>query len=734
MVVVNNQLSGWQFIEAESFSAGYEGEKKVWDAVLNISQGTGFAIWGYFAFQHEECDRREIDILLVSQQLGIVIIEVKSIVIDNIRKIEGNNWKMQKFYKGKITPYAQAEKQGRAILKNCQKQELILRNKVKARAIVALPNITRTSWRQKGFDTQHTGCPPIIFEDDLNHSNLLTYIENNAILFHNTDNQQLNDQEWVALEKTILSPVPKNYVSNTALDITLSPRAKEIFNLKRWISDTDWEQVKIGIQIPPGPQRIRGMAGCGKTMLLCQKAARMHLCHPEWNIAFVFFTRSLYELVVESIDEWLMYFSGGKRCYDAKNSNLKVLHAWGSRDQEGLYRTICSAANVQPKTGKDYPGSPENKLAAACSELLKKTEIPQIFDAILIDEGQDLIFDNIYKVDGKQPFYWMAHQSLKAVDSEYPDLRRLIWAYDEAQSLNSLAVPTSKEIFGTELSNLLGGSGGGMYGKGIRKAHILSRSYRTPGNILIAAHAIGMGLLRTNGMLTGITTKKDWERIGYKVTQGDFRKTGDSITLERPLRNSPNPVPSNWNDSVISFNIYNSWEEELKETSLLIKHNIEVEGVSNQDILVIVLGEKFNDKNRLKEVAESLRSVELNYYIPTAPTINYFLAEGEYYLEQRNRFWCSDGITVSGVYRAKGHEASIVYVIGLDYVASKENNITIRNQLFVAMTRAKGWVNLSGTGSYQFYSELEQTIASANNLKFSFQFRRPHRDVTEVID
>lgn len=40
-------------------------------------------------------------------------------------------------------------------------------------------------------------------------------------------------------------------------------------------------------------QRIRGIAGSGKTVILCQKAALMHLKYPQWRIALVFF-REVY--------------------------------------------------------------------------------------------------------------------------------------------------------------------------------------------------------------------------------------------------------------------------------------------------------------------------------------------------------------------------------------------------------------------------------------------------------
>jgi superfamily I DNA and RNA helicase len=65
----------------------------------------------------------------------------------------------------------------------------------------------------------------------------------------------------------------------------------------------------------------------------------------------------------------------------------------------------------------------------------------------------------------------------------------------------------------------------------------MKRCYRTPGPILTVAHAIGMGLLRPEGMLSGFTRQRDWEAIGYQVLQGSFSSAGQTITLYRPPGN-----------------------------------------------------------------------------------------------------------------------------------------------------------------------------------------------------
>jgi superfamily I DNA and RNA helicase len=177
------------------------------------------------------------------------------------------------------------------------------------------------------------------------------------------------------------------------------------------------------------------------------------------------------------------------------------------------------------KAAKDVPyveaGSPLEKYGWVLKNLLQTLEaqgkeVTPFLDAILVDEGQDLVFDERYKYKGKQPFYWLAYQTLRPAQptqesllelgqspaGEEP-LRRLLWAYDEAQSLDSLLIPTARELFGEGLSDLVSG----QYPGGIRKSEIMHRCYRTPGPILVAAHALGMGPLRQGGMLTGITTR-----------------------------------------------------------------------------------------------------------------------------------------------------------------------------------------------------------------------------------
>lgn len=480
------------------------------------------------------------------------------------------------------------------------------------------------------------------------------------------------------------------------------------------------ENLEIAKQIPPGPQRIRGIAGSGKTVLLCQKAAYMHLQHPEWDIALVFFTRSLYDLMESQVDFWLRYFSNGKKKYSRQNQKLKVFHAWGAQEQNGLYRKICKAHGITPFPLDNNKNVPPEKLADVVIKLLEKTEIQPMFDAILIDEGPDLVVRDELKYEGKQPIYWMAWQALRPVDDKNPLQKRLIWAYDEAQSLHALNIPTAKELFGEEYTNLVKG----LYPGGIKKSIIMERCYR-PNQILTAAHAIGMGLLRSEGMLSGYTRKKDWENIGYQVT-GNFNK-GQEITLHRPSEKAPNPMPEIWQEPVLQFNVFETREAELNALAKNLENNLENDGLKpSRNLLVVVLGSDRDEAMELqKKVGEFLISKGIPIYIPTAGNIN----DLDPNKNNRDSFWQEGGVTISLIHRAKGNEAEMVYVVGFDRIAENESEVKQRNAIFVALTRARGWAVLSGIGEYPMYDEMRRVIASGD--RFTFTYRPPSRNLGE---
>ncbi|MBD2571338.1 DEAD/DEAH box helicase [Anabaena lutea] len=720
-MAVGIEEQGSKFITTEAIK-NQDGEQKVWDAIRSaFADRNCIGYWRYPIFSKAGEIRKEPDILIVDREFGVVVIEVKSINIDQIAAINGQQWQLENSDITETNPYQQAEHQLRALISYSDRETALWR-KVNGRNIVALPQITAEQWQQKGFD-KLPDIPPIIFQDQLGKVGLLERIQQANIVIPGTE---LEDKDWELLLSVIggtpvLRKQPRNQVTTTG-----KTRSSVIDSLREKLYEIDLQQEHIGKEIPAGPQRIRGIAGSGKTVLLCQKAAHMHLKHPDWDIALVFFTRSLYDLMIGLLDQWIKRFSCGEMHYDPKtNFKLQVFHAWGAREQPGLYRTICEYHGKRPGTVQNTnERQPNRGLIDLSKRLLEEITIEPMFDAILIDEGQDLVAEDDLKYEDKQAIYWLAYQSLRPVNEDKPEERRLIWAYDEAQSLDNLVVPKAKEVFGEKLGNLLNKQP--QYPGGIKRSEVMRRCYRTPGPILTSAHAIGMGLLRPEGMLTGITNKDDWNRIGYEV-KGDFRRVGKPITVNRQPQFSPNPIPELWGKPVLEFETYGSREAEMTALAENIMHNIVHDGLNpSRDILVLVLGSTYEAMELETYVASFLMEYDIDVYIPTALKLNDLVPQ--YPQNDPDKFWCDGGVTVSRITRAKGHEADMVYVVGFDNVARNESDVNFRNQLFVALTRARGWANLSGVGSYPMYDEMRKVIASGESFTFTYK-RPPKRDI-----
>lgn len=634
----------------------------------------------------------------------------------------------------------------------------MLKNKITASVIIGLPLIARHEWIERGFDPSHHACPPIIFGDELKKRDILLSIENYATIIERGGQKELDEEQWRSLKEILLGH-PKSSQTNPtdskAIDQSLGHVAEAgdkgikpgnkkeaLLGLASWISDVDHQQARIGLQIPPGPQRIRGIAGSGKTVLLCQKAARMHLQHPDWKIALVFFTRTLYELIPAEVNRWLQFISGGEREFDLATGNLKVIHAWGTKDKPGFYSILRDRARRSPQVKGKPVGRPEELLAMACRRLLEEDAIDHAYDAVLIDEGQDLSFDEEHKYEDKQAVYWLAWQSLRPVCEQTPNVKRLIWAYDEAQSLHSLRIPEYKEVFGPDLGPILSGQlSGPSYPGPILKNEVMRKCYRTPAPIITAAHGIGMGLLRLQGMLSGYTSKAGWEGIGYKVINGDFRQPGKQVTLKRPEKNSPNPIPDLSTQQVIRFDSYATREEQLDALVEQVRTNTQVQGLTlSRDQLIVLVGP--DSQSTIEPVVRSasvtaqqqriaihLQQAGISFYVPGCSEPNTLSKTDR---ANPDRFWCDDAITISTTYFAKGHQAPQVYVLGLEALAEDESNITLRNQLFVALTRSTAWASMSGLrhpetgGDFLFYQEIRQVLESGDTFKFIYR-RLPTR-------
>ena len=186
------------------------------------------------------------------------------------------------------------------------------------------------------------------------------------------------------------------------------------------IANLDNRQSKAVIETVEGVQRIRGLAGSGKTIVLALKAAYLHAQHPEWNIAITFNTRSLKGQFKSLINTFYIEQTNEEPDWD----KLQIIHAWGAPGgltQNGLYFNYCVTHQVDYldyNTARFRFGKYDT-FGNVCEKAITDTKIfNPLFDVILVDEAQDF----------SPSFLRMCYEFLK-------EPKRLVYAYDELQNL-----------------------------------------------------------------------------------------------------------------------------------------------------------------------------------------------------------------------------------------------------------------------------------------------------------
>ena len=98
-----------------------------------------------------------------------------------------------------------------------------------------------------------------------------------------------------------------------------------------------------------------------------------------------------------------------------------------------------------------------------------------------------------------------------------------------------------------------------------------------------------------------------------------------------------------------------------------------------------------------------------------------------------------DSIAIANIYRSKGNESPMVYVMNAQHCVAAHRLATVRNILFTAITRSKAWVRICGWGASMTKLQDEIESIQNNNYRLTFQLptdeelesmRQIHRDLT----
>jgi superfamily I DNA and RNA helicase len=477
---------------------------------------------------------------------------------------------------------------------------------------------------------------------------------------------------------------------------------QEIANLDRW-------QNHAAIESPDGPQRIRGLAGSGKTIVLALKAAYLHTRHPDWEIAITFQTRSLYQQFTDLVRRFTFEHTQDEPDW----SKLHIIHAWGSQSQPGLYAQIAMAHNLEPKNfgyGQQKYGR-QKAFEGVCQELLahiQKRKSPPLYDALLIDEAQDFPIS----------FFQLAYQVVKAP-------KRIVWAYDELQNLSDYRMAPPEELFGRDRQGQPLVTLENKEGKP-RQDIILPVCYRNTPWALATAHALGFGIYRQKSLVQYFDDPELWDKMGYELLNGDYTP-GHQVTMTRKKEASPSYFQELLQPAdAVQCHIFSSAEEQAAWVAASIKKDIERDELEASDILII-LPEAYTAQSDALPIITALRQAGLQAHLTGVNS-------------SKDEIFLDNSIAIAHIHRAKGNEAPMVYLLNSQYGFEGPELIKRRNALFTAITRSRAWVRVCGYGPAMadLKVEIERVIQNEFKLEFTVphpdelaQIRKIHRDRTK---
>ena len=415
-----------------------------------------------------------------------------------------------------------------------------------------------------------------------------------------------------------------------------------------------------------GIQRIRGMAGSGKTIVLARKAAQLHLDYPDWNIVVTYSTRSQKNQLEKLIRDYYDRLSDGESINEGK---IRVMHAWGSATANGLYYEICLRNELQPLNygqAKSLFHSSKDIYEKLCGRVLESAKsLKKEYDCILVDEAQDF----------KKNFFKLC---LKVVKED-----RIVYAYDELQNLGGESMDTPNKLFGKKVSH----------------DTPLRVCYRNQRKVIVTAHALGMGIYTGKLPIQMPRTLDVWDSIGYNC-EGELAY-GKNVVLYRS--NDTSPTILKIDEDPILFSKFDNFEDSITHLISCINKNIQIDKLLPKDIMIIDL-----DTLNAESNCRLLQAVDNN---------NSYHYAGKSNPED---FFRDDSVVYSSIFRAKGNETYVVYILNAQKVISAIDNVTLRNALFTAMTRSKGWVEVIGCGDAMQPLINEYETVKENQYKLVF--------------
>jgi superfamily I DNA and RNA helicase len=396
------------------------------------------------------------------------------------------------------------------------------------------------------------------------------------------------------------------------------------------------EQKKISIQ---------GLSGTGKTELLMHKLKEIYSSEKETKIFFTCHNNVLADHLKQRIPNFFDFMKVDKQIQ--WDSQLWVDRAWGSQRNKnsGLYSYICDFYGLSFSRWSPHT-SYEMIFTKALAEINGLENFEYAFDYILIDEKQD--FPNVF--------------------------------FDLCEKIARKKVYVAGDIFQDIFEN------------NIQQAvenvdYVLNKCYRTAPNILMFAHAVGMGLFEKTKL--NWLEDSEWRASGYHIERNQ-----GAVTLSR--------------DSVRRFE---DIEEKQSMNMNLIQH-------VDQDQVVGIIRNIVNENPTVKADDIAVIMLDKSNYIYNYVDLLQFKINSELGWAVNKSYETKrkvpNELFVSNVNNVKGLEFPFVICI----TASIKSSYSYRNSLYTMLTRSflQSYLLVNDISSMNCQLEGLRNINENNNI------------------
>jgi superfamily I DNA and RNA helicase len=171
---------------------------------------------------------------------------------------------------------------------------------------------------------------------------------------------------------------------------------------------------------------------------------------------------------------------------------------------------------------------------------------------------------------------------------------------------------------------------------------------------------------------------------------------------------------------------FDSAEAQYAALADAIWTNIHEDELDATDIL-IVLPSAYTSRKTGASVMAALATRKINAHLVGVTT-------------SRDELFFPDSVAVTHIFRAKGNEAPMVYIVNAEFCQVGFELSRKRNILFTGITRSRCWVRLFGVGPLM--TELKEEVEEVRKRQFDLEFKYPteeelkqmarvHRDMTD---